>query len=375
MGAMIGIALTGLLGLLMAGDDPATPWLIAPVGASAVLLFAVPASPLAQPWPVLGGNVVSALIGIGCGMWIDQPLAAACIALACAIGSMFALRCLHPPGGAMAVMTALGATGAMRYGFGFALAPVALQSSVLLVIGTFYNRLCGRRYPHLPTALNTHRTTDPVPSARLGVSLEDLDVVLKQQKELLDISRDDLQEIFWQTEMHAYQRHFGATSCADIMSRDIVKVEFGTELLTAWRLLRDHKIKALPVVNRFNRVIGIVTQFDFLKQADLDQLDHFTDRLRHLLKRTPRTHSDKPEVVGQIMTSAVRTALASDPIVSLVPLFSDSGLHHIPVVDDNQRLVGIVTQSDLVAALYRARLEQRPAPAVVRSLPTARMRG
>jgi len=71
------------------------------MGASSVLLFAVPASPLAQPWSIVGGNFVSALVGIGCAHWIPDPALAATLAVGLAIIAMFQLRCLHPPGGAM----------------------------------------------------------------------------------------------------------------------------------------------------------------------------------------------------------------------------------------------------------------------------------
>ncbi|HEY8607771.1 MAG TPA: HPP family protein [Noviherbaspirillum sp.] len=358
LGALLGVAIAGSAGLWMSGTDPSLHWLVAPIGASAVLAFALPSSPLAQPWPLFGGNVISALIGIACGQAIGIPLIAASVALGAAICAMFALRCLHPPGGAAAVMAALGAAGPEHLGPAFVLCPVALNSAALVIAAVGYNRLCGRRYPQVAAPENPHRTADPLPSARLGVTEEDLDAALRERDALLDISREDLQDIVLHTEMQAYQRHFGHTNCAEIMSRDVVAAEFGTTLQDAWRLLREHRVKALPVVNPFRRVIGIVTEHDFLKQADLDRLDDFGSRLRRLLRPTPGTHADKPEVVGQIMTVDVRCADADQPIASLVPLFSDTGLHHLPVVDGNQRLVGIVTQSDLVAALYHAALEQ-----------------
>jgi CBS domain-containing membrane protein len=49
------------------------PWFVAPMGASAVLLFAVPASPLAQPWSIIGGNLVAATVGVACARWIPEP--------------------------------------------------------------------------------------------------------------------------------------------------------------------------------------------------------------------------------------------------------------------------------------------------------------
>jgi CBS domain-containing membrane protein len=101
-GALIGILLTGLICTRAVGTG-ATPMLIAPMGASAVLLFAVPASPLAQPWSIIGGNIISALIGVTCARWISDPLVAAALA----IGAMSVLRCLHPSSGAVALTAVL----------------------------------------------------------------------------------------------------------------------------------------------------------------------------------------------------------------------------------------------------------------------------
>ncbi|WP_334187055.1 HPP family protein [Noviherbaspirillum sp.] len=368
VGMLVGLFVTGAASQWLLGAAPGSTWLVAPMGASAVLLFAVPASPLAQPWPMLGGNMISALIGICCAALIPYPLASACIAAGLAISAMFLLRCLHPPGGALALGTALAAPAIAQHEFGqyvgHAILPVVLNAMLLLAAAVAYNNLCGRRYPHFaPDHANQHRTDDLLPTERLGITPADLDAALKQYNQLLDISRDDLEEILLRTEMQVYQRRFGEITCEDIMSRDIVKVEFGTDLQSAWNLMNEHDIKALPVVNRFQRIIGIITQHDFIKQCDINTVEGLAASLRALLTRTLRTHSEKPEVVGQIMTADVQTAFADQPIATLVALFADSGLHHLPIVDRNGRLVGMITQSDLVAALYRARLEQEDAVA------------
>ncbi|MDX2396489.1 CBS domain-containing protein, partial [Streptomyces sp. DK15] len=119
-------------------------------------------------------------------------------------------------------------------------------------------------------------------------------------------------------------------------------------------LMRQRRIKALPVVDRARRIVGIVTVADFMRHADLDRHHGIGDRLRAMVQRVASSHSEQPEVVGQIMTRTVRVASADRPLVDLVPLFSEGGHHHIPIIDHAQRLVGIVTQSDLVGALYRA---------------------
>ncbi len=328
------------------------------MGASAVLLFAVPSSPLAQPWSIMGGNIISALIGVTCARHFADPILAASLAAALAVGAMFALRCLHPPGGAVALTAVLGGPWVLKQGYDFVLFPIALNSALMMLAAIAYNNLTGHRYPHAsqPDRAGTHGTTDARSIDRLGYKPEDLDAVLKRYDEVLDVSRGDLESIFLQTEMQAYRRRFGEITCADIMSRDVIVVEFSTTLEEAWTLLRTHRIKALPVVDRVRRVIGIVTLVDFLKHANLDVYEKFDDKLRQLIRRTRNTHSDKPEVVGQIMTKPVRTAAHDKHIVELVPLLSDQGLHHVPIVDDERRLVGMMTQSDLIAALYRGKL-------------------
>ncbi|HEY0845181.1 MAG TPA: HPP family protein [Noviherbaspirillum sp.] len=358
IGALFGIFVTGLVSHLVLGPDSATPLLIAPMGASAVLVFAMPSSPLAQPWPLIGGNVVSAAVGVACAQWIPDPALAGAVAVSGAVIAMFALRCLHPPGGAIALSAVIGGTTIQSLGFQFVLSPVALNSALLIGTALVFNNIARHRYPHLPQRDhgNKHNTADLVPTDRLGFTAEDLDAVLQRYNEVLDISRDDLASLFLQAEMHAYRRRFEAITCGDIMSRDLVTVEFGTALEDAWMLLRRHKIKALPVIDKARRVIGIVTFVDFMKSANLDVYQGFDAKLRHFIRRTRGMHTSKAEVVGQIMTRSVRTAQADMHIVELVPLLSDLGLHHIPILDEEHRLAGMVTQSDMIAALYRGRV-------------------
>jgi CBS domain-containing membrane protein len=361
-GALLGILLTALATRLMLGPVNALPFLIAPMGASAILLFAVPASPLAQPWALLGGNLVSAAVGVTCAHWIADPFLACAAALALAIAAMFALRCLHPPSGAVALMGVIGGDAIRAAGYEFLVSPVAINSLILLSVAIVFNNATRRRYPHPPHLhhVTTHQTADARPTDRIGFTPDDLEEVLKRYNQVLDVSLDDLESLFLQAEMQAYRRRSGEITCADIMSRDLVTVEFGTPLEEAWTLLRRHRIKALPVIDRARRVIGILTLADFMKHADLDVHHTFEEKLRRLVRRSFATHGEKPEVVGQLMTAPVRTIAASTHIVELVPLLSDGGLHHVPIVNEERRLVGMVTHSDIIAALYRGRVTEAP---------------
>ena len=116
-------------------------------------------------------------------------------------------------------------------------------------------------------------------------------------------------------------------------------------------MMRQSGVKALPVVDRANRVAGIVTVADFLRHARLDEFGGLASRLQGMLRPSGLTHGEREEVVGQIMTRQVRVASASRHALELLPLFSEAGHHHLPIIDDDRRLVGILTQTDLVRAL------------------------
>lgn len=343
-GAFVGMLATGLLCRLLLPGGSTLPWLFAPLGASAVLVFAVPSSPLAQPWAAIGGNTLSALVGIACVHAFGTGPGAAAAAVALAIAVMLACRCLHPPGGASALLTVLAQVNDPAFAF----FPVFIASALLVVAGIGFATATGRRYPH------GQQPAAPQPTAtRPQVSAADVDAVLRRHNEIVDIGRADLQDLLEEAELQAHRRRLGAVRCGDIMSRELATAEYGTLLQEAWATLRARRIKALPVVDRARRIIGIVTLNDFMKGAELDLHEGWAQRLRTLIRATPSTHSDKPEVVGQIMTRQVRVASVDRPIGELVPLFADTGHHHIPIIDAEQRLVGIITQSDLVAALSR----------------------
>jgi CBS domain-containing membrane protein len=333
----------------------AMPFLVASMGASAVLLFAVPHSPLAHPWSFAGGHLVSALTGVLCAKLVPDLFAASALAVGTAIFLMHSLRCLHPPGGASALIPVLGGEAVRAAGFGVVLAPIGLNVLVMLIAALIINNvLPGRRWPLRPR--HAPRTAAPGwPLGRLGLTREDLDVALREMNALIDVDQSDLEQIYAKATMHARQRRLGEVRCADIMSREVVSAEFGDELGELWSRMHERKVKGVPIIDRSRRVIGIVTIMDFMKQVGSYQPESLVARLHAVIRRTPGLYADKPEVAGQIMSRPAITARDDAHIVTLVPLFAEYDIHHIPIVDAENRLVGIVTQSDLVGALYRTR--------------------
>lgn len=202
IGAFLGIGLTGLVSTAWLGTGQDLPLLIAPMGASAVLLFGVPASPLAQPWAIIGGNIVAALLGVTAIHLFASPLLAAAAAVGGSFVAMSLLRCVHPPSGAVALTAVLGGPHVTQLDYGFVLAPVGLNSLLLVLAALFYNNVTGRSYPH-----HAHVPAHPHPPlTRLTLDPAELDEVLADYGETIDISRDDLEALF-QELLGRAQRH------------------------------------------------------------------------------------------------------------------------------------------------------------------------
>ncbi|UXS96269.1 HPP family protein [Agrobacterium tumefaciens] len=350
-GAFVGISLTGLLGSLAFRLDPSLPAMIAPMGASAVLLFAVPSSPLAQPWSILCGNIVSAFVGVTVALLVPDIFLASALAISLAIAAMMALRCLHPPSGAVALTAVLGGPAVHGLGYGFILWPVAGNSLILLILALVYNNATGRAHPHgLRLGKASHGTADPTPIQKIGFSSADLDEVLKEYDEVLDIDRDVLEMILRKTELRSWRRRALHLDCASVMSRDVVGVAPDDSLRHAHSLMHNHHFKALPVTNDRAEIVGIVTQTDFLEKASWRNgrpSIGFLQRLRLILSGT----SAPNDTVKDIMTSPVRTVQPETAIEEAIIRFAEEGLHYLPVIDANGKMVGILSQSDVMVAM------------------------
>jgi len=195
VGGAIGIGLTAWLSALLGLDRATAILLAAPIGASAVLVFAVPSSPLAQPWRVIGGNVISALVGLGVAQWIGHGALAAGVAVGLAIAVMSITGSLHPPGGGTALLPVL-APAVLAQGYAFALLPIGVNSVLLTACGLAVHRFTGHSYPH---------RVRPAPAAP-GLLPEDIDAALADAGEAFDISREDLLTLLARAEHHAAAR-------------------------------------------------------------------------------------------------------------------------------------------------------------------------
>lgn len=340
VGAMLGISLCALAASASVELGLTSLYLVAPLGATAVLVFCVPNSPLAQPWSAVVGNVIAALVALLAIRLVPGTWSVS-VSVGAAIAAMMFVRALHPPGGAIALLMALDPVPAVEAGPLFALMPVGLTTTVLVLTAVVYNRATGRVYPFRQP--NSHDTGETAP--RLGLSTAQLGELLDRFNQSTNLGVADLGRLLAAAEAEAVQHRFEGTTCADIMTTGLITVRPDTPLPEAARLFRSHAIKSLPIVDEDMALRGIVLQADLL---DLVAIQSGPLVWR---QRLPR------RTVAQVMRQADRAVAHDMPVGALLSRLAAQGSEVIPVKKGGQ-LVGILTRSDIIRLLLRGAEER-----------------
>ena len=174
------------------------------MGASAVLLFAVPHGALSQPWAVFGGHLISAAIGVTCQQLFPDQTWTAALAVGLAVGAMHYLRCIHPPGGATALAAVIGGVEVHALGYHYLLAPVLVNVVAILLMALAFNALFPwRRYPaHLHKRTQASPATQPA-QRQFELTQEDFSAAMEQLNSYVDITTENLTELLELAKQHA----------------------------------------------------------------------------------------------------------------------------------------------------------------------------
>ena len=171
--------------------------IVASMGASAVLLFAVPHGPLSQPWSLIGGHLISAVIGVSCAKYIPDVFIAAPLAVGIAVGAMYYLHCIHPPGGATALSAVVGGNAVHELGYQFILTPVLVNVIAIISVAISFNYLFKwRRYPAYLAQKKASANKEESESTYGAISHEDFVYALSEFESFIDISENDLLKIY-----------------------------------------------------------------------------------------------------------------------------------------------------------------------------------
>lgn len=241
------------------------------MGASAVLLFAVPHGALSQPWNVVGGHIISALIGVTCYRLVPHDFTAAGLAVGLAIGGMYYLRCIHPPGGATALAAVIGGDATHALGYRFVLTPVLGNVLVILAVAVAFNYLFSwRRYPAWLMADQPAESGD-----RPAIEHADLVAALAQIDSYIDVSEHDLLRIYELATGQAEQRKLTADRI--VLGHYYSNGAFGVDWSV--RQIVDESQHAEPdrdmvvfkvVAGKGLRTSGVITRSDFARWSSYE---------------------------------------------------------------------------------------------------------
>ncbi len=333
-GGLVGIAVCMALAWWLPQVAGLRMGLVAPLGASAVLIFAVPNAPLAQPWSAVVGNVVSAAMAVAVLMVVPAPWAPP-LAVGGAILAMQLVRALHPPGSAIALLAALNPEAVREAGFAFALVPVGAMTLALVLAGIVFNRLTGRVYPfRQPASLELAEEPD-----RIGLSNAELGALLSRFNQSPNIGVADLGRLLAAAEGEAAAHRFDGVTCAEIMTRDLITAPPEASIPELAALFRRHAIKSLPVVDRTGLFRGLILQADVIDA---------------LLQPVP---GRRGPLASAIMRDPERAVPDDLPVGRLLHRLAVQGAETVPVTREGV-LVGIITRSDIIALLLRGAEER-----------------
>ncbi|HRQ48013.1 MAG TPA: HPP family protein [Rhodocyclaceae bacterium] len=340
LAAFVSLALVAWLSSLFVLEGH-RPLVVASMGASAMLLFGLTHSPLSQPWAFVGGHLIAAVVGVACAQQIPYPEIAIALSVAITMLATFSLRCVHPPAGATAVTAVVGGYEIQSMGFGYVSSLVGLNVLFLLLVALAVNTLLpGRRYPaaHLrPETVADDGTETPDRPEH-----EDIMAALRSLDTFIDVSEEDLENIYALASLNRQKRRLGSIVCRDIMTRNVASVVAATSMAHTWEVLRKRGIRGVPVLDAARRVVGVVAISDFLKSTDWDW--NRRGRLRCFLASARKG----PMRAGDIMSTPAITLCEEAHVTELFALFSDNGINHVPIVDAAGKLAGIVTRLDLL---------------------------
>lgn len=206
--ACVAILVVGTISRTLVESTAVAHFLIASMGASALMLFVLPTSPLSQPWSLFGGHMVSGFIGISCALLIDDIVIASATSVTLAITAMMYLRCLHPPGGATSLIPILMAPEVHEVGFQFIFTPIAINTLSLLILSLLVNRLVLHRHyasHSVPEPLPVQAQTEAIIQAS-PFTAEDLTYAFEKMDNFIDVDEDDLFRIYALATSHAEER-------------------------------------------------------------------------------------------------------------------------------------------------------------------------
>lgn len=319
-----------------------TPLFVASIGASATIVFVIPSSPMGKMWSLVAGYLVASMIGVGLSLFIHSIAVLMTASVTLTVIAMLLFKCMHPPGVATSMVPALCLQVENPVDFSFVIDPVLINVVPLAICGALFRLWLARS--------NTEKKENTLPdtpfSARnkKSVYFDELHQVVETRNEWLDIDEETLDQIFKETHLLALEHKNDKLTCEQVMTRDPLTLREHDSVYDGLKLLQQNHFSSIPVINDQQEIIGIFSLVDFLLYVEQRKINSFVGLYLLAKKRTSKT-------VGAYMKRDPIAIYSQEHVARLIPYLT-SGFHHIPIINSENKLVGMVAQSDLIDFLY-----------------------
>ncbi|MDK9708569.1 MAG: CBS domain-containing protein [Desulforhopalus sp.] len=188
-------------------------------------------------------------------------------------------------------------------------------------------------------------TPPPVP---VEISEQDVVDAMKAIQGYLDITPGDFKEIYQVAYSLAIKRLLTSRKAADLMTRAVLLISQEMALVKAAALLAEKQISGAPVIDAAGKIVGVVSEKDFLKEMGFGATPSFMQIATHCLNnKSCMIGNLRNRTVGDIMTKPAITGVAEMTIGEISALFVDRQINRLPIIDGGGRPIGIVTRTDL----------------------------
>lgn len=190
-----------------------------------------------------------------------------------------------------------------------------------------------------------------------GISEEDIRAGLADLKGFVDITEGDLMKIYSSALRHARNRAQSGMAVADLMTKDVVTVKKDTPLEEAARRLTGLRISGMPVVDDQDKVIGVIGELDIMSVLSGKKTRGLKDLFRRILGE-PSPMRKEGDQVGHVMSTPAITIKSSFDVRDAARVLDSHRIKRLPVVDDEGKLIGVISRADIVRAMGKT-MEER----------------
>ena len=179
---------------------------------------------------------------------------------------------------------------------------------------------------------------------------EDIRAALEELHQYMDITEEDLKKIYAIALRHAKERLTIKVSVREVMTKNVIYISKDANVHEAARILSENRISGLPVVDEEKNLIGIVTEADILYSTGMKKSPTFKDVLKHILGE-PHPKIRNGSIVEEIMTTQVISTSPDSDIKEVARILDEKRIKRLPVVDENNKLIGIISRANIVSYL------------------------